>query len=107
MIDKFLKLGNLSVHKIITMLMYIGILPIFVKSYSIGKAIYLTHTYTKMVSYMEGGQNWYTDRRVNNIYLGMLSGIIYFVIYIIIWKLICELLLVLFRYFESRNKNID
>jgi len=86
--------GNITAKKAIIILFYLGSIPLIISSIMIGRYIYLTNQYYKGITYMENGTRWYTEAKVNNLPLGILSGIVYFVVGIVIWKIVCELLLI-------------
>jgi len=92
--------GELKLNQIFTYLFIVGSAIIAFKSFFIGKAVYLTNFYIKGISYLENGQRWYTDREVNNLPLGIVSGVIYFIIALLLWKLVCELLYIIFKRIE-------
>lgn len=93
--------GSITAQKAITILFYLGITPLFISSFLFGKNVYLTNQYFKDVSWIENGTRWYTQYEANNLPLGIFLGIIYFVIGILTWKIICELLIIIFRCFET------
>lgn len=96
-----MEFGNITAKKAITILFYLGSIPLIISSIMIGRYIYLTNEYHKGITYIENGTRWYTEARVNNLPLGVLSGIVYFVVGIFTWKIICELLMIIFRCFET------
>jgi hypothetical protein len=93
--------GNITAQRAMTILFYLGITPLFISSIMLGKYIYLTNKYFKNTTYKENGSQWFTQVEANNLPLGIFLGIIYYVIGIQIWKIICELLIIIFRCFET------
>lgn len=103
----FFKLGKMVSHKAISILFYVGFIPLIAQSYTLGKNIYKTNTYSQSIQLNQNGPAMFTGREVNNAPLGILGGLISFVVMVVIWKIICELLIILFRYFEAdMNKNL-
>ena len=103
----FSKIFNLQLRnskEIISLLYKVVIIPILYNAYLIGKVLYLNNTYQKAISLTKNGQQWYTDEIVNNLPLGIIGAIVSFIVLITIWKLFCELLVILFFYFESNTK---
>ncbi|SHH81757.1 DUF4282 domain-containing protein [Desulfosporosinus lacus] len=104
----FFKLGEMVSYKAISILFYVGFIPLIAQSYMLGKNIYETNTYSKSIQVNQNGQIWLTGQEVNNIPLGILGGLVSFIVTMIIWKIICELLIIVFRYFEAgTNKNFQ
>ncbi|WBW97100.1 hypothetical protein [Oceanirhabdus sp. W0125-5] len=97
----FRKFGVISAKNAIEILFYLGIFPILMKAIAYGKVMYLSHMYEKEISFIENGMRHYTYRMVNNLPLGIFTGILYFVFGVLIWKIICELLIMIFRCFET------
>lgn len=93
--------GEITSKKAITILFYIGIIPILIQSYVIGNTIHLTYTYQKQISYLSNGIPRFTSVETPNIFFGILSGILAFIATLFIWKIICELLIMIFRCFET------
>ena len=93
--------GNITATKAIRILFYLSIVPFFISSIMFGKYIYLTSTYFKDITFMENDQQMFTQTIVNNLPLAVFLASIYFVLGILIWKIICELLLIMFRCFET------
>ena len=100
----FLSLGKWSVNRIIHYLFYAGMIPIAFQAYTFGKFLYLNNTYLKGASYIQDGQQVYTDYPVPHAPLGFFGAIAFFIVGLLIWKLTCELLLIMFRFFESNTK---
>ena len=93
--------GNITATKAISILFYLSIVPFFISSIMFGKYIYLTSTYFKDITFMENDQQMFTQTIVNNLPLAVFLASIYFVLGILIWKIICELLIIIFRCFET------
>ncbi len=93
--------GNITAQKAITVLFYLVCIPLFISSIMFGKYIYLTKKYFKDISYMQDGVKWFTQSEVNNLPLAIFLASIYFVFSLLIWKIICELLIIIFRCFET------
>ena len=96
----FFTLGKLTVSYTVEKIFYIGILFIAYKAYLFGKIIYMTHTYSKMSSYLVNGQRLIIH--ANNLPLGIIGSLLFFIVSLIIWKLVCELLIKFFSYFENK-----
>jgi uncharacterized membrane protein SirB2 len=93
--------GNITAQRAITILFYSGIIPLFISSIMFGKNIYLTNKYLKVISYIQNGAERSAQYEANNLPLGIFLGSIYFVVGVIMWKIICELLIIIFRCFET------
>ena len=93
--------GNITAQSAIVTLFYLGIMPLALSSFFVGKNIYLTNQYLKDISYLENGMQWYTQTEVNNLPLGLFMGIAIFLFGVLTWKIICELLIIIFRCFET------
>ncbi|MFL0247212.1 hypothetical protein [Candidatus Clostridium stratigraminis] len=104
---EFFRLGENDVFSIVHFLYYMGFPIILFKAFQFGKAIKLQSIVNKV-----GMGNVNIDPSNFNMYgitwfdsfKGFIGGIIYFVVIIIIWKLICELIFVLFKFFESNTR---
>jgi uncharacterized membrane protein YvbJ len=97
--------GNVKAQRAITILFYLGIIPLFISSIMFGKYIYLTNKYFKDISYMQNGMYYSTSSEVNNLPLGIFLGSIFLIIGVLTWKIICELLIIFFRCFETYVQN--
>lgn len=104
MLSKIFNLQLRNSKEIISLLYKVVIIPILYNSYIIAKLLYINNTYQKTISLTKNGQRLFTDKLVNNLPLGIIGGIVSFIILITIWKLFCELLIILFCYFESNTK---
>ena len=93
--------GNITAQKAISILFYLSTIPFFISSIVLGKYIYLTSTYFKDITFMQNGVQMFTETKVNNLPLAILLASIYFILGILIWKIICELLIMIFRCFET------
>ena len=93
--------GKISAQKAISALFYVGLLPVLITSIIAGRLVYMNSTYMKGVSYLQDGQKWYTEKAVNNGPLGFLTGVALFIIQVLVWKITCELLIIIFRCFET------
>ncbi|MDO0824642.1 hypothetical protein [Desulfosporosinus nitroreducens] len=98
-------LGKTTSFRAITILFYMGLIPLIVPSYFLGNFIYLTNTYFEEVQSIYNGQPILSFQDINNAPLGVLGGVVTFVVLSILWKVLCELLIILFRYFESNTQN--
>ncbi|EGW39470.1 hypothetical protein DOT_2523 [Desulfosporosinus sp. OT] len=99
--------GKITSFRAITILFYFGLLPLIVPSFYMGNFIYLTNTYSTEIQTSFNGQLMSTFQDVNNVPLGVIGGVVTFIILSIIWKMVCELLIILFKYFETNTqKNI-
>jgi Na+/H+-translocating membrane pyrophosphatase len=102
-------LGKTTSYKAITILFYVGIISILVKSILIGKITSVYTTYDKPIEFMRDGVMWHSSVRADNVPLGIFLGILSFIIFVVIWKVICELLIIIFRGFEvyiEKNQRI-
>lgn len=97
--DKILGFGNFSSRLLISLLFYTGIIPIFYLSVAFGKRVYASHFVQTTVK--EG--DWYTGKTINDLPISVFQGTVAFLVSIVMWKLICELLLIVFRYFETKS----
>lgn len=70
--------GETTAKSAISLLFYISLLPLLFTSIIYGKNLYLTNTYMKGISFMNGGQKVYTEMRENNLLLGIIGGILFF-----------------------------
>lgn len=98
--DKIFRFGSLSSRVLITILFYTGIIPIFYQSVAFGKQVYASHFVQTTVK--EG--DWYTGKTINDLPISVFQGTVAFLVSIVMWKVICELLLIIVRYFEIKNK---
>lgn len=98
---KIFKFGEISSKVLITVLFYTGIIPIIHKSIAFGKTVYLSNTYQRTVKVGD----YYTEKEVNNLLLGVFEGLVLFIVLVIFWKVVCELLYIIIRYFEKPNDN--
>lgn len=100
-------LGKITSFRAITILFYFGLLPLIVPSFYMGNFIYLTNTYSTPIETSFNGQPISTFQDVNNVPMGVIGGVVTFIILSILWKMVCELLIILFKYFETdTRKNI-
>jgi hypothetical protein len=104
MVSEFFNLKKRSVKEILSLLYRVGIIPILYKAYLFGYYIYLNNTYDKDFWFVENGQRLSSSKIVNNAPLAIIGGIIFIIVSIFAWKLVCELLLIMFQYFEAKNK---
>ncbi len=93
--------GNITAKRALAILFYLGLAPFFISSILFGKYIYVTNQYTKDILYSENGIQIHTGAVVNNLPLGVFLGVVYFIFGVLIWKIICELLIIIFRCFET------
>ena len=96
--------GETSVKDMLTLLFYLGIIPLFLSTFLFSKHIYLTNKYFQNIQ--QGAQSFIVE--VNNLPLAVTFGLMYFISGVLIWKIFCELLLIVFRYFETfleKNKS--
>lgn len=93
--------GACSLEKICSILFITGSILWLMKAFNIGRMVYLTNTYTKM---LKNGV-FYTGIEVNNLPLALLVGLISFVIGALFWRLICEIIYIVLRYFKN-NTNL-
>ncbi|QWU15321.1 hypothetical protein SAMN04487895_10815 [Paenibacillus sophorae] len=104
--DKYngiLSLGQIQPKILVTILFYAGIITIIYWSIPFGRYISITNKYMKSVQITEG---MYTGVAVENRFLGIIAGIIFFLILSVVWKVFCELLLLIFVAFRTYiNKN--
>lgn len=92
--------GEIPAKKCISILFYLGILPLFYSTIIFGRYIYLSNKYLKDIWFLQDGKQAFTQTEVNNLPLGVFLGILFFIFGILIWKIICELLIIIFRCFE-------
>ncbi|PKM49706.1 MAG: hypothetical protein CVV02_14625 [Firmicutes bacterium HGW-Firmicutes-7] len=93
----FFEFGDMSLKSIIRYLYLMGCITLLYKAFLVGRVLYLTNTYAKETSYMQGGQQWYSSIEVNNMPLGLFGGLAFFIVSLLIWKIICELLYIIFE----------
>ena len=97
----FFKLGNTTAQEAISLLFYIGLLPVLYFSIVFGKYLYLTNMYSKDIWFTKNGQKFYTSEQVNNLPLGIFGGLVFIIVTTIAWKVLCELLIIIFRAIET------
>lgn len=103
----FFRLGENDICSIVHFLYYIGFPIILFKAFQFGKGIKLQSVVNKVgmgtislnpTNLNLLGATWFDSLK------GWIGGAVYFVVIIAAWKLICELIFVLFRYFESNTR---
>lgn len=102
------KFGDITAKKALSILFFLGLLPLLFASIIFGKYLYLTNTYFKGIWFIQDGQKMYTEKMANNLPLGVFGGFIFFVVSVLVWKVICELLIIIFRAIETytqKHKN--
>ncbi|MDR3599480.1 MAG: hypothetical protein P4L49_03190 [Desulfosporosinus sp.] len=99
--------GKISAFRAITIIFYLGLLPLIIPSFYMGNFIYLYSTYSTQIETSLNGQPVSTFQDVNNVPLGVIGGVVTFIILSVLWKMVCELLIILFKYFETNTqKNV-
>lgn len=104
---EFFRLGENDVFSIVHFLYYIGFPIIIFKAFQFGKAMKLQSIVNKVgmgtININPTNFNMYGITWLDS-FKGLIGGVVYFVVIIVAWKLICELIYVLFRYFESNTR---
>ena len=109
-VDKYIKLGNMSAKNAISILFYIGLIPILKKGILYGEMFCFTNNIVEKVWDKSSTQMVKTGivvQKETYMVEGIIRGILYFLIAAIIWKIACELILKIFRCFEvyvDKNK---
>ena len=95
------KFGETTAKDVISALFFIGLLPLLYGSVLFGKYLYLNSMYSKSISFIRDGTQYYTPVEVNNLPLGIFGGLIFFILIVLVWKIVCELLIIIFRAIET------
>ena len=103
---RFFKLGETDSYTVIHFLYYTGFPIIVHKSIEFGKAMKVKAVLARM-DIIPSNFNAEAFNSPFAIIKGLFLGTIYFIISMLIWRFICELLIILFRYFESNTKKSD
>lgn len=109
-VDRFIKFGNMSAKNAISIIFYLGVIPIFTKAIQYGKMFIYTNNIVKEVwdkSSIKMVKTGTIVQEKTYMVQGIFRGLLYFIIMLIIWKIICELSIKIFRCFEvyvDKNK---
>jgi len=104
MLSEIFNLQKRPSVEILSLVFKVGMIPLLYGSYLFGHYQYLNNIYEENFSVIQDGMRSFSSRPVNNEPLGIFCGIIFFIISVFIWKLVCELLLIMFRFFETNTK---
>lgn len=99
----FFKLGEIDSHTATHFLYYGGFPIILFKAIQFGKAIKLQSAVNDL-AFGKGVQVNLPQGIEGGGIKGFILGVFYFFIVVFIWKYVCELLYILFKYFESNIK---
>jgi hypothetical protein len=99
--DWFGGFGEITAKRAISILFFLGLLPILFTSILFGKYLYISNTYLKGIWFMQDGQQSYTEKYVNNLPLGIFGGFLFFIVTVLVWKILCELLIIIFKAIET------
>lgn len=103
---RFFKLGETDSYTVIHFLYYTGLPVIAHKSIEFGKAMKVKTVLARM-DFIPSNFNAEAFNSPFTIIKGLFLGTLCFVISMLLWRFICELLIILFRYFESNTKKND
>lgn len=95
------RFGETTAKKAVSLLFYLGLLPLLFSSILFGKYLYLSNTYLKDIWLMQDGQKMYTNKEVSNLPLGIFGGFLSYIVIVLVWKVICELLIIIFSAIET------
>lgn len=98
---RLMSFGSMDLNFLVSVLFWIGNLPIALLAFIIGNRIFLTNTYNKII-YQSGNLRSYEE--VQNLPLGVFAGIIAFVSGVVIWRIICDFIFIIIRYFKNNTK---
>jgi hypothetical protein len=104
MFNKIFNLQKRTAVESLSLVYKAGMIPLLYGSYLNGYYLYLNNTYEQGFSFVQNRVRLYSEEPVSNMYLGIFGGMIFFIISVYIWKLVCELLLIMFRFFETNTK---
>lgn len=97
----FFRFGETTAENAITLLFFIGSLPLLFSAVLFGRYLYLNNTYLKSIRFMQDGQLVYSEIQAQDTTLGVLGGFAFFIVAVLIWKVLCELLIIIFRALET------
>lgn len=101
--DWLFSFGKITAQRAVSVLFFLGLMPLLATAYNFSNYVYINNRYLQNADlHFENGFR----AEFMSTFQIILTFIIYFIAAALLWKIICELLIIIFRCFETYvNKN--